>query len=93
MGGRHGFLPQRRISLVVALSVIGLVVLIAAAGVWIGFRALEAKGSLENAQSLIADLQTKVNARDFAAAAVDAKKIKADTSNAVSLTSDPIKRL
>jgi hypothetical protein len=91
--GRHGFLNTSRTGPIAVLSVVGLLVIVAAAGAWIGFRALAAKQSLENAQSLIADLQTKVGARDFAGAAADAKKIKRDTSSAVSLTSDPIWRV
>ncbi|MBK4346453.1 DUF4012 domain-containing protein [Lacisediminihabitans changchengi] len=62
-------------------------------GAWVGVRALSAKKSLESAQSLIADLQTKVTARDFAGAKDDAGKIKKDTANAVSMTSDPIWRV
>ena len=61
-------------------------------GAWVGTRALSAKNSLESAQVLIVDLQTKVTTRDFAGAEADATQIKKDTANAVSLTSDPIWR-
>lgn len=75
------------------IIVVGAVlVIVVGVGAWVGVRALAAKDSLESAQSLIGDLQTKVTARDFAGAAADAKKIKKNTSDAVSLTSDPIWR-
>ena len=83
---------NRRTGLIVALCLVGLVGVIVAAGAWVGFRGLAAKHSLETAQSLIGDLQTRVKARDFAGAEADAQVIQKNTSNAVSLTSDPIWR-
>ena len=62
------------------------------AGAWVGIHALSAKKSLESAQVLIGDLQTKVTKRDFAGAKTDATQIQKDTAKAVSLTSDPIWR-
>ncbi|WP_394771460.1 DUF4012 domain-containing protein [Lacisediminihabitans sp.] len=79
-------------ALTVTLIVAVVLVIGVGVGAWVGFRALAAKHSLESAQSLISDLQKKVTARDFAGAERDAQKIKENTSNAVSLTSDPIWR-
>ncbi|MBC7760513.1 MAG: DUF4012 domain-containing protein [Candidatus Saccharibacteria bacterium] len=92
VGGRNGYVRNRRTGLIVALCLVGQVGVIVAAGAWVGFRGLAAKHSLETAQSLIGNLQTRVKARDFAGAEADAQVIQKNTSNAVSLTSDPIWR-
>ena len=69
-----------------------ILIVVVGAGAWVGTRALSAKNSLESAQVLIGDLQTKVTKRDFAGAQADATQIQNDTAKAVSLTSDPIWR-
>lgn len=90
--GRHGSFRDRR-TVRTVLIVVGAVLIIGiGAGAWVGVRAMSAKHSLESAQGLIGDLQTKITKRDFAGAEVDAAQIKKDTSNAVSMTSDPIWR-
>jgi hypothetical protein len=90
--GRHGSFPDRR-TVRTVLIVVGAVLIISiGAGAWVGVRAMSAKHSLESAQGLIGDLQTKITKRDFAGAEVDAAQVKKDTANAVSMTSDPIWR-
>jgi hypothetical protein len=69
----------------------GLVVLLVAAALWIGLRALAAKDSLDEAQVLIGTLRTTVGTDPSRAPAI-AARIERETGDARDLTSDPVWR-
>ena len=79
--------------MLVSLSVlVGLVILLGAAGGWVGFRALTAKAELERAQTLVGTLKTQAAAMDFAGLDTSATELSAATSKAVNQTHDPLWR-
>lgn len=89
---RGGFLRWRRPLPWVIVALIVLLLLVVAAGIWVGTRALLAKDALERAQDLVGDLQTAVVA-DPAGVPDLADRIVAETRTARDLTGDPVWRL
>jgi len=77
---------------VIWFSAAALVVILLAAGIWVGVRAIQAKNALESAQTLVSDIQNKVKAQDFEGAVADAEKLESETAIAANRTSDPVWR-
>ncbi|WP_422778447.1 DUF4012 domain-containing protein [Plantibacter sp. Mn2098] len=73
--------------------VIAVLVVVVAAGAWIGVRAVLAKNALEAAQTDASVVQRSVLAGDAAAAKDRQSDLVAHTAKAVSLTSDPVWRV
>ncbi|MBC7597231.1 MAG: DUF4012 domain-containing protein [Kineosporiaceae bacterium] len=69
-----------------------VVILLVAAGAWIGSRALQAKSNLESAIPMVATLKTQMLAQDVKGAEATLKTLKPKTTMARDLTSDPIWR-
>lgn len=76
------------------LSIIGGValVLVALAG-WVGFRALNAKNSLERAQSLVGEIKADATSMNLSAIGPATKKLSAATKDAAQQVNDPIWRV
>jgi hypothetical protein len=69
---------------------LGLVLLIVLAVVWVGVRGLLAKGHLEQAVSTVGTLRTQLTKGDTAGVQATARRLDAEASAAKSLTSDPV---
>lgn len=83
--------PSRR--LIVTLSVVGgLIVLLATAGGWLGTRVLNAKSSLESAQSLVGTVKKQATAMDFAGIGTSSTELSKLTADAVNQAHDPVWR-
>jgi hypothetical protein len=72
--------------IVVLVLVLGLV---AAYALWVGNKAMEAKGELESAQTLVGDLKAQALALDIDAATKTYDKVAKHTKRAVVLANDP----
>jgi len=70
----------------------GALVVILAAGAWVGVRGLQAKSELEQAQSLVGKLKDEVVAFDIDSATNTFDRVSAHTSSARGLTSDIVWR-
>ncbi|MGG7508867.1 DUF4012 domain-containing protein [Plantibacter sp. YIM 135249] len=79
---------RRRVFWIVAAVLLILV----AAGAWLGVRAVMAKNSLERAQTVAAKVQRSILAGDADAAKAQSAALRLDTAKAVGLTSDPVWR-
>ncbi|TFC33832.1 DUF4012 domain-containing protein [Cryobacterium sp. TMT2-14] len=88
----RGVKSRHRRVLITLTVLIGLVVLLGAAGGWVGSRALTAKAELEKAQTLVGGLKTQATAMDFAGVGDTATKLSVATSKAVDQTHDPLWR-
>ncbi|MGH1549376.1 DUF4012 domain-containing protein [Leifsonia poae] len=79
--------------MITTLSIIGGVVLVlAVVGGWIGFRALSAKSSLEQAQALVGQIKTQAMAMNLDGIQDSAKKLSKATADAAADTNDPLWR-
>lgn len=76
------------------LSIVGgvVLVLVALAG-WVGFRALNAKNSLEQAQTLVGEIKTDATSMNLSAIGPTTKKLSAATKDAAEQVNDPIWRV
>ncbi|TFC32006.1 DUF4012 domain-containing protein [Cryobacterium sp. TMT2-18-3] len=88
----RGVKSRHRRVLITLAVLIGLVVLLGAAGGWVGSRALTAKAELEKAQTLVGALKTQATAMDFAGIGDTSTKLSVATSKAVDQTHDPLWR-
>jgi hypothetical protein len=73
--------------------VVLLVLVLLAAGAWLGVRALQAKERLEQARGHLQDVRTALESRDVAAARAAADAAQEQTGRSVRLTSDPVWRV
>ena len=71
----------------------GVVVLILAAGAWIGFRGLEAKDQLTKAEPLASQIESDISAGHSAQAVTASAQLSRYAGKADSLTSDPVWRV
>ncbi|TFC49991.1 DUF4012 domain-containing protein [Cryobacterium shii] len=71
---------------------VGLVILLAIAGGWVGSRALAAKAELEKAQTLVGTLKSQATAMDFTGLGTTSTKLSAATGKAVDQAHDPLWR-
>ena len=81
---------RRRLVLITLTVLVGLVVLLGAAGGWVGSRALTAKAELEKAQTLVGTLKTQAAAMDFAGLGDTSTMLSAATGKAVDQAHDPL---
>jgi hypothetical protein len=75
------------------LGILAVVVVLVAAGAWIGVRAYLAKGELEAAIPLAEKVQSQVTSADAEGAQKTAEALAERASSAAQLTSDPVWRL
>ncbi|MCX7520915.1 DUF4012 domain-containing protein [Microbacterium sp. STN6] len=80
---------RRRTVILVALGVLLVVV---AAGAWVGIRGLLAKHELEQSIPLASQIQRQLTAGDTSQVASDAAALRAHTHDAAALTGDPVWR-
>ncbi|KQW06662.1 hypothetical protein ASC66_09405 [Leifsonia sp. Root4] len=71
----------------------GVAVVAIAATAWVGYRALNAKASLEAAQSLVGTVKDQAGAMDFAGIAQTSELLSEHTGTAVEQTHDPVWRI
>ncbi|MBT1004469.1 DUF4012 domain-containing protein [Paenarthrobacter sp. DKR-5] len=81
---------RRKILLRIALAVGLVAVLLAAAGFWLGNRAVEIKSDLEASNTLLPELKTQLLANDKAAANKTIASLRDHTSAARSAGTDPV---
>ncbi|TFC33967.1 DUF4012 domain-containing protein [Cryobacterium sp. TMT2-42-4] len=81
---------RRRLVLITLTVLVGLVVLLGAAGGWVGSRALTAKAELEKAQTLVGTLKTQATAMNFAGLGDTSTMLSAATGKAVDQAHDPL---
>ncbi|TFC41083.1 MULTISPECIES: DUF4012 domain-containing protein [Cryobacterium] len=78
--------------LITIAVLVGLVIVVGAAGGWVASRALTAKSELEKAQTFVGTLKTQAAAMDFVGVGTTSAKLSAATSKAVDQTQDPVWR-
>lgn len=71
---------------------LALLLVLAAAGLWVGIRGASAATELTAARSLSSQLREEMNAGNVEAAAATIKRVSTHTEEALSLTSDPVWR-
>lgn len=82
---RHA--PRRRLTLWILL---GVLLVVTAAGLWVGVRGVAAADELSTARSLASGLQEEMAAGNSADAAVRLERMGTHTAAALALTSDPV---
>lgn len=72
---------------------VGVLVVLIAAGAWIGYRGLQARDQLTRAEPLASRIETSIAAGDRSAAVSESQQLSAYAGRALALTSDPIWRV